>query len=167
MSEQVESLANLTVSPPLTLTRLGRTFRLGMRRERLRATPLSAGSAVRELLVVRDESDSIICTTADLPEEGNPEASDEIEVAKPWILRRAPFDELSRDGRSYVYNGLSDRDATIGDVTEREIIWPRYLRGDTVYVTKIPPLFDGTVIWLDLNVDARAWAEPPEGTESG
>ena len=56
-----------------------------------------------------------------------------IEVAKPWLLRRTPFDGGSRDGVSYTYTSDQQRTAISGPDTRIEHVTPGYLIGDVVY----------------------------------
>lgn len=98
-----------------------------------------------------------------------------IRIAKPWRLRKTPF-----DGQTVVYNfngsNISIRytyQATPGyraaailtapTATENQAIIPIYKVDDIIYATEPE---NGTLVtvsqvaltWLDVNVDGRAWA---------
>ena len=85
-------------------------------------------------------------------------------VAKPWTLRRTPFDNQIFNNFLYVYIDQSTRDATDQSPpgkTERQYITPDYYLNSTIYCVRT--VRGGTSVsqsiqGLDLNVDARAWA---------
>ena len=85
-------------------------------------------------------------------------------VAKPWTLRRTPFDGIIFNNFLYTYIDQSTRDATDQSPpgkTERQYITPQYYLNSTIYCVRT--VRGGTSVsqsiqGLDLNVDARAWA---------
>ena len=85
-------------------------------------------------------------------------------VAKPWTLRRTPFDGIIFNNFLYTYIDQSTRDATDQSPpgkTERQVITPEYYLNSTIYCVRT--VRGGTSVslsiqGLDLNVDARAWA---------
>ena len=98
-----------------------------------------------------------------------------LHVARPYLLRRSPFDTLERNGIAYDYLSNTERIARKQDdegneTTETQIIIPRYVQGDVIYAVK--GVANGTesyvvdmatgdrveVSWIDLNVDGRFWA---------
>ncbi|MDP1711946.1 MAG: hypothetical protein Q8K86_05765 [Candidatus Nanopelagicaceae bacterium] len=83
--------------------------------------------------------------------------SDVYAVLKPYMLRRTPFDGLTRDGIYYTY--LTDNERTAenaGSETEDQVIVPSYVAGDEILA--VWGIVDGYPL-VDLNVDARAWAK--------
>jgi hypothetical protein len=97
-----------------------------------------------------------------------------IPVAKPWLLRRTPFDGESRDGITYTYGGSASREGVDDDTseTETQLVVPSYVVGDVLFAIRTlrgtgvtwSPVAGVTdpVLWLDLNIDARAWAKDSE-----
>ncbi len=99
-----------------------------------------------------------------LPDGTEIEGPVDILVAKPWTLRRTPFDGLVFNNFLYSYIDQSTRDATDQSPprkTERQYITPPYYLNSTIYCVRT--VRGGTSVslsiqGLDLNVDARAWA---------
>lgn len=103
--------------------------------------------------------------------DGTTQTGSAIKIAKPFQLRRTPFDgeTITELGISYVYNSDTTRTATLDEEDEEQLVIPKYLVGFSV-IFAIKPIVGGTgvtwdnmgqdvpVEWLDLNVDARAWA---------
>lgn len=79
----------------------------------------------------------------------------DVTVSKPPLLRNSVS---SRDGIDFTYTGTDQRTADDGATTEDQVVVPGYLVGDTIYAVSVPRGADG-ISWLDLNVDARAWAK--------
>ena len=73
-----------------------------------------------QMKIVAIADDYLICYRWD----GTEEDDTEIEVAKPFLLRRTPFDGASRDGISYTYTATDARTATNGSDTEDQVIVP-------------------------------------------
>lgn len=89
------------------------------------------------------------------------EAAEDTFVAKPFLLRRAPFDGLTHNGINYVYTTDVER---VADTTETQVVTPPFVVDDIIYAQVV---YNGPVLdidasvatfWLDVNVDARAWA---------
>lgn len=101
--------------------------------------------------------DYIECVTYD----GTTEGTTTIRVAKPWRLRRTPFDGLSWGGIAYAYTTDVER---VADGTETQVVTPPYVADDLILVEQvIVPLMtlSGPVEIINLvdkNNDARAWA---------
>jgi len=86
-------------------------------------------------------------------------------VAKPYLLRRSL---ASWNGITFAYSSNFEREATDGVDTEDQVIVPAYVPDDILYIVR-PYGGTGTVddggnaiVWLDLNVDGRAWAKEAE-----
>lgn len=128
-----------------------------------RATPLQLYCTA--MVVVTHQNDHLECTLL---------ADDAIEVlvAKPYLLRRTPFDGLTRDGIEYTYSSASARIADDGD-EENQVIVPSYVAGDVIYALR--GIEDGVLLtvqsgddagadlnWIDMNLDGREWAKQYE-----
>lgn len=87
-----------------------------------------------------------------------------VTIAKPWLLRRTPFDGKTRNGITYTYSSATLRVATDGAANETQLITPIYVVGDIIYASN--GIIGGTsladVTWLEDNRDARAWAQIAE-----
>lgn len=92
--------------------------------------------------------------------------STSILVAKPYLLRRTPFDGQTRDGVSYTYVTDQQRTATIGPDQRTEHVTPGYVVGDLVYCLRA--VLNGTGVEsggaiigaLEL-AGGRTWAADP------
>ena len=93
---------------------------------------------------------------------GASEGTDPIYVAKPYLLRRSL---ASWNGLTFTYSSNFERTATKGGDTEDQVIVPAYVPDDILYVvrpyggTDTVDADDQPIVWLDLNVDGRAWAK--------
>ena len=113
----------------------------------------------QQFAVVKVATDYVVCNrSSSISSEGG-----EVKVALPYLLRRTPFDGLSRNSISYTYASAIQR--TAGG-SETQLITPGYVAGDIIY--GISGVSGGTgvsdegelpVDWLDLNLDGRAWAK--------
>jgi len=98
-------------------------------------------------------ADHLVCKTYD----GTTVGDTNINVAKPPQLRES---NTAHDGHTFdTFVGGVQRTA---DSTEVQVIVPNYVALDEIYA--IRDLRGGTGVtdapeWLDLNVDARAWAK--------
>lgn len=125
---------------------------------------VSAGSITQQFRLKQSGdgfADHLRCRTWD----GETEGDEDIFIAKPWMLRRIPFDHQTRAGITYDYIGNASRWATRVSDNEREVqlIIPTYHIADVIFATA--SIIGGTGIivgsyrtWLDENRDGRAWA---------
>lgn len=103
--------------------------------------------------------------------DGTTQTGSAIKIAKPFQLRRTPFDGEYISGLqvSYSYSSDTTRTATHDDEDEEQLVIPKYLIDFSVIFAVKPVAgstgvtwFDGEgdvpIGWLDLNLDARAWA---------
>jgi len=104
------------------------------------------------------QGDYVVCRTWD----GSTEGDTDVAIAKPMKLRNS-ITSATIDGVGVTYSyGASkvERTATIGAVTEDQVIVPRYLVNDLIFATSST---GGTGVSgqskIDLNVDGRAWAK--------
>lgn len=105
------------------------------------------------LIVVSVQQDYLICNA--------PGESEAINVALPYLLRRTPFDGLTRDGITYTYSSNTVRSATGSPGTETQTIVPSYVANDQIFATRYPRYGTGVtnVFFIDENRDGRAWAK--------
>ncbi len=87
-------------------------------------------------------------------------------VAKPWLLRRTPFDGQVRDGVSYTYDNDQQRQAVAGPESRTEHVTPAYVVGDVVYCLRT--VLNGTGVEVTGAIVAaleiaggRMWAADP------
>ena len=97
-----------------------------------------------------------------------------VQIAKPYTLRRTPFNDADWNGITYVFTGNIARRATkalpVPAITEVQVIVPAYQAQQTIYAARL--IIGGTGVsyhddagvvhnteWLDLNVDGRQWAK--------
>lgn len=101
--------------------------------------------------------------------DGDTAGSETIYIAKPAKLRQSINAELIGGNLiTYTYNSDTSRTATFSTFFENQIVIPWYLTGDQIFaikpiggtgvVTAAPDTVGQTIEWLDLNIDARAWA---------
>lgn len=122
----------------------------------------AAQSAVTQYRYKSMAGDYIVCKTWDGVDEG----TDSVTIAKPYLLRRTPFDGETRNDITYAYTSDFERTATNVDEDEEEqVIVPSYVVDDLIYATggivggtDVFDANDEAVTILDDNRDARAWA---------
>jgi hypothetical protein len=121
------------------------------------------GVLVQQMKIVSVDGDFLVCHTWD----GTTEGTDAIKVARPYLLRRTPFDGASRGSISYVYVDDQQRTSSkSGEDDITEYVTPNYLAADVIYAIVnhrggTGVVDDGSLAvgWVDLNVDGRAWAQ--------
>lgn len=99
--------------------------------------------------------DTLTCVLAD---------QTQVTAYKPSKLRASIVSE-NLDGIVVTYSNIAPqtRDAAInGQFVETQIILPRYTVGDVLFLVQPDRVTAGQAseggVWIDLNVDARAWA---------
>ena len=120
------------------------------------------GGKIRRFEVVSVDDDYIVCI-----EPGDTSSDPKYyNIAKPYLLQRTPFDGETRDAISYAYTSATERTATDETYEEEDqVIVPNYVAGDIIYAAFAPTGGTGVEdasMWLDLNVDGRAWAKVDE-----
>ena len=107
-----------------------------------------------QLKLVSVQDDAITCHSFDDGIEG----VTPIVIAKPYKLRRTPFDGFTVAGVSYVYNSAIEREATdVTPLTILEEIVPRYTVGDVIYAMHVAG--NAGISLIDANLDARYWSK--------
>lgn len=136
----------------LTRDRVNRSLRTSERQVETyripKGSPLS--SKPRSFIVISESYDYLTCHTWD----GTTEGTDDVLVAKPWFLRRAPFEGYERNGCTFAYTGVSSRTVTrTSDLsTEDQVILPSYEPKSASW--------PGDVIWA-ISATTLAFANPP------
>jgi hypothetical protein len=102
--------------------------------------------------------DYIVCHYWD----GTTEGTDLYYIAKPWLLRRTPFDGLARNGITYTYLTDVRRFANDGVESEYQVVVPSWVSGDVIsarrgYVANVVDAAGLAIFWL-ADCD-RAWAQ--------
>lgn len=91
------------------------------------------GGGSIQLLYKSMGPDHLVCHSWD----GVTEGEEDILVAKPFLLRRTPFDGLTRNGIAYTYSDDHQREAAAGDTTEPQVIVSPYVPGDIIYAAEL------------------------------
>lgn len=90
-------------------------------------------------------------------------SGDSVEVARPYLLRVTPFDGTTVNTISYVYNNNEERVATSTispGISQTQVIIPDYVPSQSIiYYTRTNTTNITSVVFVDLNVDGRAWAK--------
>lgn len=117
-----------------------------------------AAGLIQQFEVKSVEADYLTCRTVTSAGVGTVD----VLVAKPYLLRNAI---VSRNGITYSYASTQERTATKSPDTETQVVVPVYVAGDRIFAARAvggaTGVKDGTrpVRWLDMNIDARAWAK--------
>ena len=129
--------------------------------KRLKLGDVDGDIAVMDVLVVGSDSndfgDIILCRKT-----GADDDSQRIEVYKPYMLRRSPFDGQTVDEIEYVYSDNYSRTAEGEEGGEYEgegedqFVVPPYLIGEQIIAVKFQ------FSWVDLNNAGRCWAAEVE-----
>lgn len=123
--DEVRAWSNIRVGPGLKLTKRIGTARIELVKQRARIQ--TAGIVLVELRYESQHDDYLVCKKS-LPDG----TSDIINVAKPFLLRRTPFDNQTINGVRYDYSSPERRVARTGSgdslVVETHKITPPYLR---------------------------------------
>ena len=146
---------------------------IGVARQGLEAQQEQSAS-IKQFKLTRVFDDWIECREFD----GTTESTEFTKIAKPYKLRRTPFDLQSFEfiledplainqslNIAYHYYSNTFRTATVTgtiSIVEKQIVIPIYRAGDVIYATQ-PSNFSMTISgettdWLDINADSRAWA---------
>lgn len=122
--------------------------------------------AIQQFEIKEVKGDYVLCFAITSAGTG----TGEIPIAKPYLLRQAL---ISRNGVTYTYQtvfegstAIVERVATKTPDTETQRVVPQYVAGDRIFASKL--INGGTgvtdidakpVRFIDLNLDARAWAK--------
>jgi hypothetical protein len=117
-----------------------------------------------QMKIASVDGDYLVCHSWD----GTSAGTADISVARPYLLRRTPFDGTAgRNSITYAYTDDQTRTATkSGEADITEVVTPSYVAGDIIYAaagirggTDAEDDDAAALVWLDLNVDQRAWCE--------
>lgn len=120
---------------------------------------------IRQFKIKSESGDYLICEHRSKGVDGG----ESIFIAKPYLLRRTPFDDLTRNSITYDYTSDTQRTATKGSDSETQVVVPSYVVGDIIYAVRgvlggvgtnvTIAEIDTPLDWLDINADGRAWAK--------
>lgn len=133
-----------------------------------RVEPAAEPGVVTQYRLKSVGDDVLSCVEFDGTSEG-----EAVTIAKPYKLRKTPFHNAPF-GHTYIlegypgapaqiivfYNYISGeyRIATSGNLTEHQVIIPRYSLNDIIYATASSNGTATSADLVDLNADGRAWA---------
>ena len=142
--------------------------------ERASATK-SSDVEIHPYMVVSEAGDYLTATRANLS-DGTTDGSSVVAIAKPWRLRRTPWDGKTINSVAYAYTGANTRTATRSvngqTIVETQTITPPYvaatitdaIEGDVIYAVKLAIADigvtdddDNDLTLQDINTDGRAW----------
>lgn len=124
------------------------------------------GSEIQQFKLKSVQGDYITCRSWN----GTSEGSSDVFIAKPFRLRRDPFDQQTivfpTYTASYSYTNNTQRTETISGVNEEQVVIPVFNPNfDIIYAIdcdglNISTVDDEPISLIDLNLDGRAWAGP-------
>lgn len=147
----------------IQVNKMGNSVIVSSTGQRGRGGGVTAGSLVRFAKVLSVSNDHIRCR---FWEPATNIDGDNINVAKPWMLRRTPFDGLTinyDDGTSvtYAYSAEAVRTGTVGAVVETQNLTPNYYQGEPLRLNSGATdvvIGDTRLVWEDANTCGRFWA---------
>ena len=116
--------------------------------------------AIGRFVITSIAEDYLVCREFDGTQQGEVD----VYIAKPPLLRNSV---VARAGITYTYSAVDTRTADDGAATEDQVIVPSYTVDDEIYAMRginrgsgvfSDPNSTQKIEWLDLNLDARAWA---------
>jgi hypothetical protein len=116
------------------------------------------GSAyVQQFIIKSVTGDYLVCKTL----SGTTSGTEDVYVARPYLLRRTIWSGATRNGVTYTYSGDQSRAASTGGTAIVEKVTPSYQVGDVIKATAN---IQGTTNvtgaeWEDDNRDGRSWAK--------
>lgn len=126
----------------------------------------SIGSIQVQRVQVQSEEDDYLVVRA-MDQEDTVDDADLI-LAKPFTLRKTPYDGKTVNDVQYTYSSSSVRQCTAGGFTWTERLTPPYAQEDELLAIigfggtpGLDDVDDQPVNWLDLNVDGRRWVPDP------
>lgn len=155
-------LAEIVGDGDVVVRRAGSRLTVGLARR----IPGVQGAIVAQFVVASVGDDHLVCRTWD----GSNQGDADVLVAKPWLLRKTPFHGLTLNGKTYIYDSGTARNVDDGNEDEDQVIIPSYTDPSGAVIYAVRGVVGGTgvvvesdpVVWLDLNVDGRAWAKKHE-----
>jgi len=117
-----------------------------------------AATLHQQMVVKSDQGDYLVCRSLDA---NGVQGTADINVMKPFLLRRTPFDNLTKNGVAYVY---SDNATRVADGTETQKITQDYYVDSEILVVPMNVNFEVSpgifVSFADSNDNGREWSEP-------
>ncbi|MCP4539826.1 MAG: hypothetical protein GY832_22025 [Chloroflexi bacterium] len=132
--------------------------------ENASATPTTTAAQQIQAFQVKAagwQNDYLQCTAYD---QVNAAAQGDVNVAKPWELRRTPFDTetityANAQSITYTYSSQRERSATDGTYTETQLVTPDYAEDEIILAIRGNTGVTDALGWTDLNVAGRQWAK--------
>lgn len=115
----------------------------------------------RRFEITEISGDYLTCT----PKGTGNESGETTLIARPYLLRRSL---TTWNGIAYTYANDQERTATLSPDSEVQKVIPTYVVGDEIFAmraiggTGVMDDEDVEIFWIDLNLDARAWAHDPD-----
>jgi len=128
--------------------------------QQARSTGKTVNISVGRFVITSIANDYLVCREFD----GTAQGTSDVYISRPYLLRASME---SRNGVSYTYSNSQTREATDGVDTETQEVTPDYVVDDEIYAIRgivrgsgvsSEPAGNRKIEWLDLNIDARAWA---------
>jgi hypothetical protein len=125
----------------------------------------NAGVTIQQFAVQSVEGDYLVCHAITLDADGDLlEGTQDINVAKPYLLRRSITSRTTSDGLiTYSYTSDTQRTATLDATSETQKITPDYAVGDLILAVR--GIVGGTQVKVDgvplqyMDITPRAWAK--------
>jgi hypothetical protein len=125
----------------------------------------NAGVTFQQFAVQSVEGDYLVCHAITLDADGEQaEGTQDIYVAKPWLLRTSITERTTSDGViMYTYASHVERTAILDAETETQRITPDYAVGDLILAVR--GIVGGTQVQVDgvplqyMDITPRAWAK--------
>ena len=124
-----------------------------------------AGVTFQQFAIQEVDGDYLVCHAITLDPNGEMlEGTQDIKVAKPYLLRTSVTERTTSDGVvTYTYASTTERTATLDATSETQKITPDYAVGDVILAVR--GIVGGTQVkvddvplqWMDLT--PRAWAK--------
>ena len=122
---------------------------------------VTTGAIVKQFKIKSIDGDFLVCNSWD----GTNQGTDDINIAKPYLERRTPFDGETRGSFDYTYSDDVTRESDDSSTTEDQTITPDYIVGDVVYAvrgveggTDVEDDDGNAVVWLLLHSE-RSFSE--------
>ena len=130
----------------------------------------SSGALLVEMEVQSESADTLTCKRVDPTDPAMVTTfGDPVEVAKPYQLRRTPFDgetvTFPDGGVTFTYTADNKRDATDGTDMEEQEVTPFYYTGELLICAFMVTGLAADMVpvrYADINTAGRAWAAVPE-----
>lgn len=113
--------------------------------------------SVQQFVISSVSGDFLVCRSL----SGTSSGTADVNVARPYLLRRTIWSGATRNGVTYTYSGVQSRDATTGGTAINEKVTPSYQATDVITAISLPigGIGNTGLMWVDMNFDGRSWAK--------